>query len=189
MCIWQPITCIYSYIYIYIHTHITTFDERCDDLLATEGPPLSLRRIRDASRHSCAGHRNAIVDVCFKVGVVSLIHGFDYMDVLKCMTPSNADTTCRHNMSHCREFVELFFWFFGGTKTHLRHPKTTVTTVKTLQEPPMTNYHVKTQPIYESYLSGGDWNHGILWFPKKMGNLIIPTDELTPSFFRWVGIP
>ena len=104
---------IYIYLYIYIHTHITTFDERCDDLLATEGPPLSLRRIRDASRHSCAGHRNAIVDVCFKVGVVSLIHGFDYMDVLKCMTPSNADTTCRHNMSHCREFVELFFGFSG----------------------------------------------------------------------------
>ena len=119
-------------LYIYIHTHITTFDERCDDLLATEGPPLSLRRIRDASRHSCAGHRNAIVDVCFKVGVVSLIHGFDYMDVLKCMTPSNADTTCRHNMSHCREFVELFLLFFRGNKDAFEtSSQTTVTTVKT----------------------------------------------------------
>ena len=150
------------YISIYIHTHITTFDERCDDLLATEGPPLSLRRIREASRHSCAGHRNAIVDVCFKVGVVSLIQGFDYMDVLKCMTPSNADTTCRHNMSHCREFVELFLVFRGNKDAFETSSQTTVTTVKTHWEPPMTNYHVKTQPIYESYLSGGDWNHGIL---------------------------
>lgn len=100
---------------IYSYTHITTFDERCDDLLATEGPPLSLRRMGgDASRHSCAGHRNAIVDLCFKVGVVSLIHGFDYMDVLKCMTPSNADTTCRHNMSQCRAFVDRFLVFRGN---------------------------------------------------------------------------
>ena len=190
MCIWQPITRIY-YIYIYIYTY--TYNNlrwKMRWLVGDWRPPLSLRRIRDASRHSCAGHRNAIVDVCFKVGVVSLIHGFDYMDVLKCMTPSNADTTCRHNMSHCREFVELFLVFRGNKDAFETSSQTTVTTVKTHWEPPMTNYHVKTQPIYESYLSGGDWNHGILWFSnKKKGNLIIPTDELTPSFFRWVGIP
>jgi len=33
-------------------------------------------------------------------------------------------------------------------------------------------------------------NHGILNdFPETVGNVIIPTDELTPSFFRGVGIP
>jgi hypothetical protein len=37
-------------------------------------------------------------------------------------------------------------------------------------------------------LVGGDWNHGIYDFPLKVGNgQIIPTDELTPSFFRGVG--
>ena len=39
------------------------------------------------------------------------------------------------------------------------------------------------------YLVGGDWNHGI-WidFPYfSIGNVIIPTDELTPSFFRGIG--
>ena len=39
-------------------------------------------------------------------------------------------------------------------------------------------------------LVGGDWNHGILNdFPIFFGNVIIPTDELTPSFFRGVGQP
>ena len=103
---------LYISIYIYTYTY-NNLRWKMRWLVGDWRPPLSLRRIRDASRHSCAGHRNAIVDVCFKVGVVSLIHGFDYMDVLKCMTPSNADTTCRHNMSHCREFVELFLVFPG----------------------------------------------------------------------------
>ena len=26
-------------------------------------------------------------------------------------------------------------------------------------------------------------------FPETIGNVVIPTDELTPSFFRGVGIP
>ena len=38
-------------------------------------------------------------------------------------------------------------------------------------------------------LVGGDWNHGVLNdFPDTVGNVIIPTDELTPSFFRGVGL-
>ena len=38
-------------------------------------------------------------------------------------------------------------------------------------------------------LVGGDWNHGILNdFPDTVGNVIIPTDEFTPSFFRGVGL-
>jgi len=44
---------------------------------------------------------------------------------------------------------------------------------------------------FHGYLVGGDWNHGILNdLPQKLGiswNFIIPTDELTPSFFRGVG--
>jgi len=38
------------------------------------------------------------------------------------------------------------------------------------------------------YLVGGDWN---LFYdsPETVGKFIIQTDELTPSFFRGVGIP
>ena len=33
------------------------------------------------------------------------------------------------------------------------------------------------------------WNHGILWLSIYIGNIfIIPTDELTPSFFRGLGL-
>ena len=35
-------------------------------------------------------------------------------------------------------------------------------------------------------LLGGDWNHGILWLSHHIGNVIIPTDEVT--FFRGVGL-
>ena len=42
---------------------------------------------------------------------------------------------------------------------------------------------------FQHYLAGGDWNHGILNdFPFSWElNVIIPTDELTPSFFRGVN--
>jgi len=36
------------------------------------------------------------------------------------------------------------------------------------------------------------WGFGTMEFydfPETVGNVIIPTDELTPSFFRGVGIP
>jgi hypothetical protein len=36
-------------------------------------------------------------------------------------------------------------------------------------------------------LVGGDWNHGILGLSHHIGNVIIPTDELTPSFFGLVN--
>jgi len=45
-------------------------------------------------------------------------------------------------------------------------------------------------PSINGLLVGGDWNHGILNdFPIFFGNVIIPTDELTPSFFRGIGQP
>ena len=33
------------------------------------------------------------------------------------------------------------------------------------------------------------WNMNGLWLSHHIGNVIVPTDELTPSFFRGVGIP
>ena len=32
------------------------------------------------------------------------------------------------------------------------------------------------------------WNHGLDYdFPETVGNFILPTNEITPSFFRGVG--
>ena len=44
--------------------------------------------------------------------------------------------------------------------------------------------------LIDSLLVGADWNHGMDYdFPFSWEWKIIPTDELTPSFFRGVGIP
>jgi len=37
------------------------------------------------------------------------------------------------------------------------------------------------------YLVGGDWNMNCIFFHSVGNGIIIPTDELTPSFFRGVG--
>jgi hypothetical protein len=36
-------------------------------------------------------------------------------------------------------------------------------------------------------LGRGAWNHGFLGLSHHIGNVIIPTDELTPSFFGLVN--
>ena len=50
----------------------------------------------------------------------------------------------------------------------------------------VSRWHAGKSLVNRGFLVGGDWNHGMDYdFPMKLG---MSSSQLTPSFFRGVGV-